>query len=256
MQNYFAHLGQAVLKFFSEIGAIFVLLGKILRCVKSFRRDKDLFFEQAIAIGFNSLPIVLMVGVFTGAVSAWQTNYQIEGYVPVRFLGVATFKAVVIELGPVLTALIIAGRVGASIAAELGTMKVTEQIDALESLAINSVRYLAAPRFFASVMMMPILVIFADFIAIMGAFLVAVFFLGIPSAVFFSEIPTFFRVHDIMSGLLKALFFGAITSLVGCHIGFATQGGAEGVGRATIRSFVLSSILILVFDYILATLLF
>jgi phospholipid/cholesterol/gamma-HCH transport system permease protein len=209
-----------------------------------------------IVIGYNSLPIVLMVGAFTGAVSAWQTNYQIEGYVPIRFLGLATYKAVVIELGPVLTALILAGRIGASIAAELGTMKVTEQIDALESLAINAVRYLAVPRFFACVLMMPVLVVFADFIAIAGAFFVANAFLGVSSQVFFSEIPTFFYVHDVMSGLFKALIFGAIISLVGCHIGFITTGGAEGVGKSTIRSFVLSAILILVADYIMATILF
>ncbi len=209
-----------------------------------------------ITIGFNSLPIVLLVGTFTGAVSVWQTNYQIEGYVPVRFLGLTTFKAVVIELGPVLTALMLAGRVGASIAAELGTMKVTEQIDALESLAINSVRYLAVPRFFATVFMMPILVIFANMIAILGAWLVAILFLGISTQIFFSEIPHFFHVHDVMSGLLKALFFGGAIALVGCYIGFETRGGAEGVGKATIRSFVLSAVLILVIDYILATMLF
>ncbi|HEX7343212.1 MAG TPA: ABC transporter permease, partial [bacterium] len=139
---------------------------------------------------------------------------------------------------------------------ELGTMKVTEQIDALESLAINSVRYLAAPRFFACTLMMPILVIFADFIAVIGAFLVSNMLLDIPAGLFFSEIPKWFRVYDIGAGLFKSLVFGAITALIGCHIGFKTEGGAEGVGRSTIRSFVLSAILILVFDYILATIFF
>jgi phospholipid/cholesterol/gamma-HCH transport system permease protein len=256
MRNAITRLGKTTNCFFSESGEIFILLGKILSYSGRLFKDRALLFEQMISIGYNSLPIVIMVGAFTGAVSAWQTNYQIEGYVPIRFLGLATYKAVVIELGPVLTALILAGRIGASIAAELGTMKVTEQIDALESLAINAVRYLAVPRFFASLFMMPILVIFADFIAIIGAFLVANAFLGIPTQVFFSEIPTFFSIHDIMSGLLKALIFGAIISLVGCHIGFATTGGAEGVGKSTIRSFVLSAILILVADYIMAILLF
>jgi phospholipid/cholesterol/gamma-HCH transport system permease protein len=256
MQQAIARLGRTTIQFFEETGAIFVLLWHILRCFKRLKADRALFFEQAIVIGYNSLPIVLMVGAFTGAVSAWQTNYQISGYVPIRFLGLATFKAVVIELGPVLTALILAGRVGASIAAELGTMKVTEQIDALESLAINSVRYLAAPRFFACTLMMPILVIFADFIAVIGAFLVSNMLLDIPAGLFFSEIPKWFRVYDIGAGLFKSLVFGAITALIGCHIGFKTEGGAEGVGRSTIRSFVLSAILILVFDYILATIFF
>ncbi|RJP76413.1 MAG: ABC transporter permease [Candidatus Zixiibacteriota bacterium] len=256
MLDAIAHLGRAVLNFIREAGGLFLLLGRILRFSPRVFKDRDLFFEQAINIGYNSIPIVIMVGAFTGAVSAWQTNYQIEGYVPLRYLGLATFKAVVIELGPVLTALILAGRVGASIAAELGTMRVTEQIDALESLAINSVRYLAVPRFFAALFMMPALVTLADFTAIAGAWLVALLLLDIPTATFFSEIPKFFRVFDIIAGLIKAFVFGGIISLVGCHIGFRTEGGAEGVGRSTIRSFVLSAVLILIADYLLATIFF
>jgi phospholipid/cholesterol/gamma-HCH transport system permease protein len=256
MRNAVAYLGQKTAFFFKEAGAIFILLGEILKFSRRLVKDRQLLLDQMVSIGYRSLPIVLLVGSFTGAVSAWQTNYQIEGYVPVRFLGLATYKAVIIELGPVLTALILAGRVGASIAAELGTMKVTEQIDALESLAINSVRFLAVPRFYASVIMMPILVIFADFIAVCGAWFVAVFFLDIPTQIFFSEIPKYFYIYDIFAGLLKALFFGAIISLIGCYVGFDTVGGAEGVGKSTIRSFVLSAILILIFDYLLATILF
>ncbi|MCX6641207.1 MAG: ABC transporter permease [bacterium] len=251
-----ANLGRAVIRFFTEAGEIFILLGKILAGYKGIYRDRQLLLDQLIVIGFNSLPIVLLVGTFTGAVSAWQTNYQIQNYVPIRFLGLATYKAVIIELGPVLTALMLAGRVGASIAAELGTMKVTEQIDALESLAINSVRYLAVPRFYAGIIMMPILAIFSDVIAIAGAWLVANVLLGIPSAIFFSEIQPRFNPYDVFAGLFKSVVFGAIICLIGCYIGFNTSGGAEGVGKATIRSFVLSAILILVFDYILATVFF
>ncbi len=256
MLNAVTRLGRTILNFLEEAGAIFILLGNILKFSPRIFKDRELFFAQTMAIGYNSLPIVIMVGAFTGAVSAWQTNYQIEGYVPLRYLGLATFKAVVIELGPVLTALILAGRVGASIAAELGTMKVTEQIDALESLAINSTRYLAVPRFYATVFMMPILVTLADFTAIMGAYLVALTLLDIPTQMFFSEIPKFFRIFDVFAGLFKAVIFGAIISLIGCYIGFKTEGGAEGVGKSTIRSFVLSAVLILVFDYLLATLFF
>lgn len=256
MRNAVTVLGHKTAAFFEETGAISILLGRILCFSRKLFQDRKLLLEQMVAIGYRSLPIVLLVGAFTGAVSAWQTNYQIEGYVPIRFLGLATYKAVIIELGPVLTALILAGRVGASIAAELGTMKVTEQIDALESLAINSIRYLAVPRFYASVFMMPILVIFADFIAVFGAWFVAVSFLDISTSIFFSEIPKNFYLYDIFAGLVKALFFGAIISLIGCYVGFDTVGGAEGVGKSTIRSFVLSAILILIFDYILATVLF
>lgn len=256
MIAFIAFLGRICLKFLAGTGAIGALLGQILLQGKNLYRDRYLLLDQALEVGYRSLPLVLLVGAFTGAVSAWQGNYQFEGYVPIRFLGVATYKAVVIELGPVLTGLIIAGRVGASIAAELGTMKVTEQIDALESLAINPVRYLAAPRFFANVTMMPILVILADFIAMIGGFTVANGFLGISTATFFNEIPRHFWLYDIGAGLLKSVVFGGITALMGCYIGFHAEGGAEGVGNATIRSFVWSCLLILTADFILAMLLF
>jgi phospholipid/cholesterol/gamma-HCH transport system permease protein len=256
MSTLISKLGHVVFRFFVEAGEIFTLLGKILAGFKGIFHDRRLLFEQLIVIGYSSLPIVLLVGTFTGAVSAWQTNYQIQNYVPIRFLGLATYKAVVIELGPVLTALMLAGRVGASIAAELGTMKVTEQIDALESLAINSVRYLAVPRFYAAIFMMPILAIFSDFIAVTGAWFVANVLLGVPTTIFFSEIRPRFSVYDVSAGLIKSIFFGAIIALIGCYIGFHTSGGAEGVGKATIRSFVLSAILILIFDYVLAIVFF
>ncbi len=256
MVGLIALIGRVGLKFLAETGAVTVLFGQILLQAKNLFRDRYLLLDQMLEVGYRSLPLVLLVGAFTGAVSAWQGNYQFEGYVPIRFLGVATYKAVVIELGPVLTGLIIAGRVGASIAAELGTMKVTEQIDALESLAINPVRYLAAPRFFASIAMMPILVILADFIAMIGGFIVANGFLGISTATFFNEIPSHFWLYDIAAGLLKSVVFGGITALMGCYIGFRAEGGAEGVGNATIQSFVWSCMLILTSDFILAMLLF
>jgi phospholipid/cholesterol/gamma-HCH transport system permease protein len=202
-------------------------------------------------IGVNSLPLVLIIAVFTGAVAAWQAAYQLQGIAPLSFLGAATSRAIITELGPVLTGIVIAGRVGASIAAELGTMKVTEQIDALETMAINPVRYLAMPRFLAAVLMLPILVIFANTIAVFGAYLVSNYFLGVSFAVYFNSVKRFFEFSDFMGGVVKTIFFGGVTSLLGCHIGFRTEGGAEGVGLATIRSFVLSAALILILDYIL-----
>jgi phospholipid/cholesterol/gamma-HCH transport system permease protein len=171
-------------------------------------------------------------------------------------LGAAVGTAIFIELGPVLTAVILAGRIGASIAAELGTMKVTEQIDALETLAINPVRYLAMPRFYAATMMTPVLTIFADFIALLGAYVVSNVLLGLTTHMFFDSVQDAFTLRSVMGGLLKAFAFGAIISTVGCYIGFQTSGGAEGVGRATIRAFVLSSTLILMNDYVLATIIF
>lgn len=251
-----AKVGRTALDFFTEAGTAALLLFRILASVKSLWRDRKLFFEQAVRQGINSLPLVMLVGIFTGAVTAWQSNYQLKDYVPLQYLGSATWKMVVIELGPVLTGLIIAGRVSASIAAELGTMKVTEQIDALESLGISPIRFLAVPRFFANIVMLPVLVILADFIAMMGASFVATALLGMTSAMFWNQIPTFFEVFDVIAGLIKSFVFGAITALMGCHIGFAARGGAEGVGMATIRAFVWSCLLILVSDYVLAMILF
>lgn len=207
-------------------------------------------------MGVNSLPLVLVTSIFTGGVSAVQAAYQFSDYVPMRYLGTAVGKAVVIELGPVLTALVVAGRVGASIAAEIGTMKVTEQIDALETLALDPVRYLVVPRFVAGFFMLPILVIFSDFIAILGGLAVSTFFLGLSSYTFLNGLKMFFHLSDVFGGLIKAFVFGGIIAIIGCYQGFKTEGGAEGVGRSTTRAVVLASVLILISDYIIASILF
>ena len=207
-------------------------------------------------VGVNSIPLVLFVGIFAGAVASVQTAYQLKGYISYNYLGAATSVAIFIELGPVLTGLVIAGRVGASIAAEIGTMKVTEQIDALQSLAIDPIRYLAMPRIFSGFVMLPLLTIFADFIGIMGAYVVAWINLDLPPETFFGSVKEFFSVLNVMSGLIKAFFFGGITAIIGCYVGFETEGGAEGVGKSTIRAFVLSSALILLNDYIISVILF
>ena len=182
-------------------------------------------------IGVGSLPLVLIIAVFTGAVAAWQAAYQLKGIAPLSFLGAATSRAIITELGPVLTGIVIAGRVGASIAAELGTMKVTEQIDALESMAISPIRFLAMPRFLASIVMLPLLALFASFIAVFGAFVVSNYFLGVSPAVFFQSVKQHFLLYDLFTGLIKTVFFGGVTALIGVHNGLRTAGGAEGARR-------------------------
>lgn len=244
-------LGEKSLLFFQEFGQVARLFGEIIRNFASIPKSRRLILYQMEHIGVNSIPLVLIIAVFTGAVSAWQAAYQLKGVAPMSFLGGVTSRAIITELGPVLTGIVIAGRVGASIAAELGTMKVTEQIDALETMAISPVRFLAMPRFLASVIMMPILVTFAIVIAIGGSYLVSNYFLGVSFAVFFNSVKRFFIIPDLIAGLVKTIFFGGVTSLMGCHIGFRTEGGAEGVGLATIRSFVFSAALILILDYVL-----
>ena len=244
-------LGRSTLNFLQEFGQVSNLFFGIIRSFSTVHKSRRLILYQMEHIGVNSLPLVTIIAVFTGAVAAWQAAYQLKGIAPLSFLGAATSRAIITELGPVLTGIVIAGRVGASIAAELGTMKVTEQIDALETMAISPVRYLAMPRFLAAILMMPLLVIFANSIAVLGAYLVSNYFLGVSFAVYFNSVKRFFLFSDLIAGLVKTIFFGAVTSLLGCHIGFRTEGGAEGVGLATIRSFVLSAALILILDYIL-----
>ncbi len=249
-------LGRRTMNFLAEVGEISALFYNILRSMYRIVRDRALVFDQMAHIGTGSLPLVLIIGLFTGMVSSWQAAYQFKGMISFSLIGGAVSRAIFIELGPVLSAIVIAGRVGASIAAEIGTMKVTEQIDALETLAINPVRFLAMPRFVAAVLMMPILVVFANGIALLGAFLVANFFLDLTSQTFFGSLQRFFQTKDVVSGLVKSLFFGGVTALLGCHIGFRTQGGAEGVGQSTIRSFVISSAMILILDYLLWMIIF
>jgi phospholipid/cholesterol/gamma-HCH transport system permease protein len=232
-----------------------MLLG-VLRSLPSQLRHLRLISDQMLFMGVNSLPLITLTSVFTGAVSAWQAAYQMEGYVPLRYLGTGVSKAVFIELAPVLTALVMAGRVGASIAAELGTMRVTEQIDAMETLAIDPVGFLVTPRIIAGMIMLPVLVVFADVIAILGATGVAVFLLSIEPETFYNGMKMFFRISDVLSGLVKAVTFGFLISILGCFHGFKATGGAQGVGFATTRAVVTSSVLILISDYVIATVLF
>jgi phospholipid/cholesterol/gamma-HCH transport system permease protein len=219
---------------------------------KSFR----LTTEQMLSVGVQSLPLVVFTAVFTGMVSAVQAAYQMADRVPMIYLGSGVCKAVVIELGPVITALVVGARVGAGMAAELGTMRVTEQIDALETLAVDPLRYLALPRFVAGVVMLPALVVFANFVALLGGWVVAVLVIRIPTHTYTEGLKLFFYARDVIGGIVKAVFFGAIIATMGCFQGFRAEGGAEGVGRATTRAVVGSSVLVLIFDYVVASWIF
>ncbi|MBP9191823.1 MAG: ABC transporter permease [Ignavibacteria bacterium] len=244
-------IGRKVIQFFTELGQFSKLMIGVVKNLPRVFRDRKLILEQMMHVGVNSLPLVTIIGIFTGAVSCWQAAYQIKGLISYSYLGSATTKAIIIELGPVLAAIVLAGRVGASMAAELGTMKVTEQIDALEAMAISPVRYLAMPRIVATTCMLPILVIYASSIAIFGSYAVATVFLDVPSETFLSAFKKSFEAKDILAGTIKALFFGVSISSIGCFIGFQTSGGAEGVGLATIKAFVIAAASILILDYVL-----
>ena len=244
------------LNWFAEVGRIAMMMGETFRTMGRGLRSFNLVIEQMHAIGVQSLGLVLIVSLFTGAVSAVQAAYQFSTVVPLKFIGSVIMRSVIIELGPVLTALIVGGRVGASIAAELGTMRVTEQIDALQAMAINPVRYLVVPRVVAAIVMLPLLTIIANAVAVYGGYVVAVTSIGVSTHTYVNGLKTFFYYKDLWSGLIKAFFFGGIIGWMGCYYGFRTEGGAEGVGIATTRAVVASCVLVLISDYVLANVLF
>jgi phospholipid/cholesterol/gamma-HCH transport system permease protein len=254
--RFISGVGNKALGFIEQTGEFFILVWRLIKSLPLMVKNPHLTSEQMQIMGVNSLPLIVLTSIFTGAVSSLQAAYQFQGYIPMRYLGTAVGKAVVIELGPVLTALVVSGRVGASIAAELGTMKVTEQIDALETMALDPVRYLVVPRFLAGITMLPVLTIFADFVAIVAGLAVATLVIGMTSYTFLNGVKLFFHLQDLFGGLAKALVFGGIIAIVGCFQGFRTTGGAEGVGSSTTKAVVLSSILVLLSDYVVAALIF
>ncbi len=256
MRQRVANFGEGVVRAVSELGELTILVGNLLRTIPRLHQTIHLTVIQMMEMGVGSLPLVIVTSFFTGGVAAVQAAYQFQSWIPDRFVGTVVGRSVLIELGPVLTGLVVGGRVGASIAAELGTMKVTEQIDALEALAIDSTRYLVLPRFVAGVIMIPVVTIFADALAIVGGWLAATGSLGMSSETFTSGLHQFFEMSDVWSGLIKSIVFGMIISTMGCYYGLQTDGGAEGVGKAATRAVVSSCLLILISDYILAEFLF
>jgi phospholipid/cholesterol/gamma-HCH transport system permease protein len=249
-------VGITILNFLRDVGGTSLMVARVGLKLAELPRTIRQTFLQMEQVGIGSIPLVLVTSVFIGAVAAVQAAYQFQDYVPMVFLGTVVGKSVILEVGPVLTALVVGGRVAASFAAELGTMKVTEQIDAMEVLAVDPIRYLVMPRIVACIVMMPVLTIFSDFLAIMGGMLVANVSLGVSVATFSEGLRLFFYVDDIVSGLLKAVAFGGIIGLMGCYNGFRTFGGAQGVGKATMHAVVSSCILVLITNYFLATVLF
>ncbi len=243
----------------------------ILRSCASTGRIVNLFFDtcarlrhaniretirQMARLGADSLPIVLMTIMFTGMVLAMQTAKEFVRFGASSSVGGVVAIAMGRELAPVLTGVVVAGRVGAAIAAEIGTMKVTEQIDALRVMATNPTTYLVVPRFLAAVLMLPILVVFANAIGSIGGWIVATSYAGISSFTYTNSIKVFMEPFDLISGMIKASVFGAIIAIVGCHKGLHTRQGAEGVGISTTAAVVLSIILIFISNYFLSIILF
>ncbi|MCK9240883.1 ABC transporter permease [Desulfocurvus sp.] len=254
MTRFFAWLGGGFLEAVAESGRMALLLWEAAVSLVRPPWRVGLFFRQMEFVGVNSLFVVLLTSLFTGMVLALQTYHAFRLFSAEGLVGATVALSMTRELGPVITALMVTGRAGSAIAAEIGTMRVTEQVDALAVMAISPVQYLVTPRVVAGLVMLPLLTVVSDFVGILGGYLVGVKMLGINGGIFMNRIYELVELSDIYNGLAKAAVFGVILALVGCYKGFYTSGGAEGVGRATTQAVVLASVLILASDYVLTSL--
>jgi len=244
----FAALGRSTVTLAEGVGRWGVLTGQTLQALRHVDVWLRLLLPQMARVGVDSVPIALFIAMFTGIVLALQASYTFTGAIPLYFVGVLVGKTMMLELGPVLTGLALSGRVGANIAAELGTMRVTEQIDALETLAYPPLAYLVVPRMLAGIIMFPVVTALAIGMGILAGWATAIQLLDMTSAEFVNGLTLFFVPFDVTFAMIKATSFGFIVTSIGCYFGFTTMGGAEGVGHSTTRAVVASSMMILVLD--------
>jgi phospholipid/cholesterol/gamma-HCH transport system permease protein len=254
--NPFGWIGNCAIQFVEEGGRITVLFAQTVSWIPRPPLQGREILKQMEEVGVRSFPVVVITAAFTGMVLALQSYTGFKRFGAETMVGTVVALSMTRELGPVLTGLMVSGRVGSAMAAELGTMRVTEQIDALYTLATNPIKYLIVPRFLAAIIMLPILVIFADVVGILGGYLVSVQILGTNPTLYVRRTWNYLEFNDLYSGLLKAIFFGMIMATVSCYQGFSAQGGAEGVGRATTKAVVLSSLAILISNYFITAFLF
>jgi phospholipid/cholesterol/gamma-HCH transport system permease protein len=243
-----AWVGRSAVEVTAGFGRFGAFAGSAGRSLRDVRTWTLLVIDHMARLGVASLPIALFIAGFTGIVMALQASYTLTGAVPLYFVGVLVGKTMILELGPVLTGLALAGRVGANIAAEIGSMRVTEQIDALETLGYDPFAYLVVPRVLAGIIMFPVVVAFANTIGIIGGWVTALNLLDMSTPEFVRGLRLFFQPFDVAFSLIKAASFGAAVTLVGSFYGFHTTGGAAAVGRSTTQAVVVSSMLILVLD--------
>ena len=256
MLNILLKLFEKIISIFEGIGKYFTLMAEIPRSYLSWKKFLPESIDQMVYIGTKSLPIVMLTSFFTGMVSSVQAAYQMESTLtPKWFVGSLVGETILLELAPVITALVLAGRIGATIAAEIGTMRVTEQIDALETLSIDPVGYLIFPRLLASIIMFPVIIIVADTFGIIGGILASISALDVDVYQFLKGFKMWFKPWDAWYGIIKGLSFGIAITTIACYFGYYTKGGAEGVGKSTTATVVNSCIAIMILDYVLASLL-
>ncbi len=254
--QYFKKLGDYVFNFFHNIGDVVVFFFDFIKYLLTEKFYFKIFLTQLVKIGFNSLPVVGLTSIFTGMVLALQSYTGFSRFSAESAIPNVVVLSITRELAPVLAGLMVSGRAGAAIAAEIGTMKVTEQIDALKTLSTNPFCYLVAPRIIAGLVSLPALVFIGDIIGVLGGYLICVNLLNFNPSVYLQNTYNFVQFIDIFSGLVKAAVFGFIITFIGCYFGFNTKGGAQGVGQSTTYTVVSSSILILLMNYIITSLFF
>ena len=249
-------VGEGIAEYVNEMGRILLLLVDTFRwsCYPPFRLD--LLYQQMERVGVRSVLVVTLTGAFSGMVLALQSFHATRAFGAETMVGVAVALSMTRELGPVLTSFMVTGRAGSAMAAEIGTMKVTEQIDALSAMAVNPIKYLIVPRVWASIFVVPMLTVISDFVGIVGGYFTGVIVLRINAGAYVANMEKYVELGDIYHGIIKAAVFGLILSIVGCYKGYTTTGGAEGVGKATTQSVVLSAITILMANYLLTAAMF
>ncbi len=249
-------LGQTILGFFQKLGQISIFVGQSIYHCFAPPYFPSQIIRQLLDIGYYSLPVVGMTTIFTGMVLALQSYTGFTRFNAESAIAGVVVLSVTRELAPVLAGLMVAGRVGASIAAEIGTMRVTEQIDALKTLSVNPFKYLIAPRVIAGTLMLPLLVLIGDIIGVLGGYIVSIYNLGFSPTRYLEQTWDVLETMDVVSGLVKACAFGFIVAAFGCYHGFNSDRGAQGVGAATTNAVVSASIMILIFNYILTQVFF
>ena len=254
--RFFNYIGNTVIHFFSLVGSFTIFILTIIKTSFSTKLKFGKFFVQSERIGVNSFFITIITGGFAGAVLALQSYKGFQKFGGEEFIGSVVALSMIRELGPVLTGLMVAGRSGSAIAAELGSMRISEQIDALKTLCIDTYQYLVVPRVLAGTLILPFLALFAMMFGILGGYLVFTKILGLNGEEYTSGIKEFVEIWDVIGGLIKSAVFGFLLTAIGAYKGYKTKGGARGLGIATTQSVVSGSILIIISNYFLAVILF
>lgn len=256
MTGFLSRLGARIIRFCEILGEMLVLLGQTIYFFREAPRNISSIMTQILIIGFETLPVASVMAFFVGMVIALQTGVELNKYGGQDIIGAIVGHSMVRELGPVMTSFLVAGRAGSAMAAELGVMKVYEEIDALKTLDIHPVRYLVMPRLIASLISLPVLVLYADAVGIIGGAIISNLHpqIFVSYSTYYESLQSALKLSEIGNGLVKATVFGGIIALVCCYVGLKTSGGARGIGQSTTRSVVLSFMLILVVDYLLTRL--